>query len=281
MAVDKKTVIQNIIVALLVAVGLFFSVLLMNNSWIKILLLVLVLVSGALWFATHRNLKRTLKYFVIFLLIFGISFSSFERYFFWNAGYPSTYSSAQPSITLSYPAVLNVSISDVVQSAETTVAFSIFRLEHPGDVTFESILLDTTFPGGRIEVTFYNEATNIGFGLISSAGYQYHASNIPWIGHPPSRIYSQQQSPEQTLKQIDSLGLQWFFNRSSETYENKTNADSNVTRLEISTQWQQYGNYQGIILQMIAWQNDGDSIKNIFNTAFKPDGTLLYITTPK
>ena len=158
-----------------------------------------------------------------------------------------------------------------------TVAFSFFKLEHPGDVTFESIRLSTTFPGGEIEVTFYNQATNIGFGLISSAGYHYHASNLPWIGQPPSLTYGQRQTPEESLKQIDNLGLQWFYDRASEVYQNRTGANPNTSSLDIGTQWQEYGGYRGMILEMTGWQRNGDSIQDNFSVAFQPDGTLLYL----
>lgn len=281
MAVDKKTVIQNIVVSLLVAAGLFFSVLLLNYSWIKLLLVALILAGGIVWLVTRGNLKRNIKYFVLVLMIFGIGFTSFERYIFWNAGYPSTYRASEPTVTISYPSILNVSLTEVVQSAEKTDAFSLFNVEHPGKITFEFIGLHTSFAGGRIEVGFYNEATNTELGFISSDGYPYHASIIPWIGKPPSRIYSQQVPPEESLKQIDDLGLQWFYDSVSEIYQNRTGNNPNTVSLEVSTQWQEYGEYKGMILQMTAWQWNGDRIQDSFNVAFQPDGTLLYLNIPK
>ena len=280
MAVDTKTIASNTVAALIAAIGLFSSVLLLSNSWLKILLLTCVFAGGALWWAARGSLKRALKIFVLAVLIFGMSFVSFERYVYWNAGYPPTYSPSQPAITISYPAVLNTSLADVVQNAEKTVVFNLFQLQHPGGVTFESIMLDSLEPGGRIEVTFYNEAANTGLGFISSRGYQYHASNLPWIGKPPSRLYSQQQPSEETLKQIDNLGLQYFLDLATETYQNRTGANPSVASLQISTQWQHYGDYQGIILQMIAWRNIENGIENAFNAAFEPNGTLLYLTIP-
>jgi len=275
-----RTILQDLIVGFLIIAGLFCSLLLVNYSWIKILLLTSILVGGIAWLVARGKLKSTLKYFVLAVVIFGIAFGSFESYVFWNAGYPSTLMPSEPAATISYPRILNISLTAVVQSAEKTVAFGVFKLEHPGNVTFESILLDTTFPGGEIEVTFYNQATNTGFGLISSAGYHYHASNLPWIGQPPSRIYLQQQTPQEALKQIDNLGLQWFYHSAFESYQNQTGTPLNVTSLEISVQWSSYSHYQGLILTLLGWQKTGNSLYDVFNAAFQPDGTLLYINIP-
>jgi len=279
-SIDLKTVFQNIVIGLLVAPGLFFSILLLSYSWIKILVVSLILVCGVIWLVSHGNLKKALKYLVLSLMIFGICFTSFERYIFWNAGYPSTYNASIPSVTISYPSILNVSLTELVQSAEETNAFNLFKLGHSGEAPFESIALSTTFPGGRIEVTFYNEGASMGFGFISSGGYPYHASTIQWSGQPPSRIYSQQQTPEETLKQMDDLGLQWFYDRVYEMYQNRTGMNPNTSSLDVSTQWQEYNEYRGMILQMIGWQRTGNSIQDIFHAAFQPDGTLLYMNIP-
>jgi hypothetical protein len=281
MAVDKETFVQNIVVGLLVAAGLFFSILLLSNSWIKLLLVGSILVSGLVWLVSRGNLKRTLKYLVLSLMLFGICFTSFERYVFWNAGYPSTYVASEPTVTISYPSILNVSLTDIVQSAKKTTAYSLFSLEHTGEITFEFIGLHTDLSGGRVEVGFYNEATSTELGFISSNGYPFHADAIPYVGQPPSRIYSQQRSPEESLKQIDDLGIQWFFDYASEIYQNRTgNNPPNIATLEISTQWQDHEEYRGLTLQMIAMEWIGDMIHNVFNVAFQPDGPMLYLNTP-
>jgi hypothetical protein len=274
---DIKTIFQNLAMGLLVAAGLFFSILLLSYSWMKILVVSLILVCIVIWLVSHGKLKKALKYLVLSLMIFGICFTSFERYIFWNAGYPSTYTSSNPNITIFYPGILKVSLTEIVQSAKATNAFNLFRLQHFGEITFESIALSTTFPGGRIEITFYNEGTNMGFGFISSSGYSYHASTIPWIGQPPSRMYSQLQTPEDTLKQMDGLGIQWFYNQAYEIYQNRTGTNLNTSSLDVSTQWQEYNEYRGMVLEMAGWQQRGNSIQDIFHVVFKPDGTLLYM----
>jgi len=279
-SIDVKTVFQNIVIGLLVATGLFFSTLLLSYSWIKILVVSLTLGCGVIWLVSHGKLKKALKYLVFSLMIFGICFTSLERYIFWNAGYPSTYNDSIPDVTIAYPSILNVSLTELVQSAEETSAFNLFKLEHLGETTFESIALSTSPPGGRIDVTFYNEDASMGFGFKSSGGYPYHASTIQWIGQPPSRIFSQQQTPEETLKQMDNLGLQWFYYRVYEIYQNRTGTNPNTSSLDVRTQWQEYNEYRGMILEMTGWQLTGNSIQDIFHAAFQPDGTLLYMNIP-
>jgi hypothetical protein len=279
--IDPKTVFQNIIIGLVVAAGLFFSILLLNFSWIKIVVVTLILVSGIIWMVSQGNLKKSMKYLVLSFLIFGIFFASFERYIFWNTGYLSTYNPSLPDVTVSYPSLLTVPLTELVQSAKETYAFNLFRLEYFGDISFESILLSTTYPDGRIEITFYNENANMGFGFRSSSGSPFVASNIPWIGHPPSRLYSGQQTPEETLKQIDDLGLQWFFDRVVEEYQNRAGTHPNTSSLDVNTQWQEYGDYSGLILEMTGWQQNNNVLQDVFHAAFQPNGTLFYMNFDK
>jgi hypothetical protein len=281
MAVDKKKALQNTFVGLLVAAGLFASILLLSNSWIKIVLLALVAGSCVAWIVVHGKLKKSLYVVVLSLLIFGLCFASGERYVYWNAGYPSTYNAQEPDVTLVYPNILNVSLAEVVQSAEKSSAFTLFQLEYPGAVTFESILLDTTFPHGRVEVTFYCKVADTGFGVISSAGQPYHASNIHWIGQPPSSRYPQQQSAMESLREIDSRGLDWFYSDVSREYLNRAGTVLNVNSLEVSTEWFDYNSshYQGLSLQILGYQKTGTNLWAVFSAAYSPDGTLLNINT--
>ncbi len=269
--IDVKTVFQNIVIGLLMAAGLFFSILILNYSWIKILVLSLTLGCGVIWLVSHGKLKKALKYLVFSLMIFGICFTSLERHIFWNAGYPSTYNDSIPDVTISYPSILNVSLTELVQSAEETAAFNLFELEHLGETTFESIALSTSRSGGRIDVTFYNEDASIGFFFTSSGGYHYHTRTMSWIGPPPSQIYSQQQTPEEALRQMDNLGLQWFYDRVSEMYQNRTGTTLNASTLDVSTEWQEYNEYRGMILQMIG--DNGMVI--MFTASFLPHSNQM------
>ncbi|MCW4016618.1 MAG: hypothetical protein NWF06_09635 [Candidatus Bathyarchaeota archaeon] len=278
-SIDTKTVLKNVIIGLLTA-WLFFSMLTLTYSWIKLLLASLILVSGVLWLVSHGNLKKALKYLVLSLMVFGICFTSFERQVFSDAGHPSTYDASTPDITLSYPKILTVSLTEIVQGIKETPAFNLFSLEHSGDVTLESVELSTTYPDGRIEVNFYTETSSMGIRFTSSAGHHYITSVRHWIGPPSSQLYYQKQTPEETLKQFDNLGLQWLYDQACEQYQNRTGTSPTVTSLDVSTQWQEYGEYRGMTLLLSGWQQVNNDPEDLFHAEFQPDGTLLYISIP-
>lgn len=277
-SIDAKTVFKNIVIGLLAA-WLFFSMLTLSYSWIKLLIVSLFLVCGVVWLVSHGKLKKALKYLVLSLMVFGICFTSFESYVFSNAGYPSTYNASTPDITLSYPSILNVSLTELVQGAKATNAFSLFDFENNGGTTFESILLSTTYLGGRIEIIFRNEHTNLGIGFVSTSGFAYHTSVMRYVGQLLSQTFFE-QTPEQALVMFDSLGLEWFYNQVSEEYQNRTGTNPNITSLDVSTQWQDYGDYRGMTLLLSGWQKVDNKADGIFHAEFQPNGTLLYLTTP-
>ncbi|PVX24914.1 MAG: hypothetical protein CW691_06120 [Candidatus Bathyarchaeum sp.] len=278
-SIDAKTVFKNIVIGLLAA-GLFFSMLTLTYSWIKILIVASFLVCSIIWLLSHGKLKKALKYLVISLMVFGICFTSFESYVFTKAGYPSTYDASAPDVTLSYPNILYVSLTEIVQGIKETTAFTLFSLEHSGTLSLEDIELSTTRPNGRIEVSFYAESSSMGIRFASSAGHHYVTSVTPWIGLPSSQLYFQKQTPEETLSQFDNLGLQWFYDQACEQYQNKTGTRPNVTSLDVSTQWQEYGGYQGMTLLLSGWQQVNNDPEDLFHAEFQPDGTMLYISIP-
>lgn len=277
-SIDVKTVFRSIVIGLVVAAGLFFLLFILHISWMKILILSLTLGCGVTWFLSHGKLKKALKFLVLSLLIFITCFAFLENHFFWNAGFPPTYDASKPEVTLSYPSILNVSLTELIQGVEETAAFKLFELEHfgVGETTFYSIELSTSPPEGIIRVEFYNDATSMSLRFSSSAGHQYIARTTLWSGSP-SHWWSSQQQSSQALTQIDNLGLQWFYDRVSEIYQNRTGTALNATTLDVTTEWQEYNDYSGMILQIIGGQRDGNNVHGIVFAAFQPDGTLLYL----
>ena len=124
---------------------------------------------------SHGNFKKAFKFFVVAILIFVISFMAIEIYLFSNAGYPPTYTSTQPSITISKINILNVSIAQMVQDIENTPTYKVLTLQL-GPTTAENIKLDTSFPGGSVQVDFYGQRSNAYFYFLSSSGYPYHVN---------------------------------------------------------------------------------------------------------
>ena len=74
-------------------------------------------------------------------MIFTISFTAVEGYLLWNGGYPTTYTPTQPTVTLNLQKMLNASVEQIVQSAEDSQTFTLLKLEHGSNLTFESMNL--------------------------------------------------------------------------------------------------------------------------------------------
>jgi len=274
---DKHSLAKNVFAGILVAVSLFSAVVLLGNSWIKILIIALIVVSSLVWSVSHGILRKVFKYLIIAVMIFAISFTAFEGYLLANAGYPPTFEPSQQGVTISYSNILNASLTQIVQSVKNSPTFSLISLEYPGTITFDSMKLDTTFRGGRIEVVLYQRSTDLGFMFICSNGYPYHASISTWGGYPFSLIFTQEQTPEETLSRIDTLGLRWFYNSAIEAYQKKTGVKPDINALEISIQWENYGNYQGMTLLLTGVYQSNYAGSGVFFADFQPNGTLLYL----
>jgi len=284
---SKYAIVKNLLMAIVTAVGLFSAVIFLNDSWIKLVVIGLIVAMSIVWLVSHGLLRRTLKYAVFAVMIFSISFSAFEGYLFLNAaGYPPTFDTAQPDVTLSYDNILTVSLTELVQSAKNTSAFKLFMLEQPGKVTIESITLDTGFRGGRIDVLFSQVSSNSVFGswansirFSASGGRAYRVYLSSWVGTTLSQMYSQQQTSDEMLQQIDNLGLQWYYDCAVEEYQNKTGVVPEINALQISIQWESHANYKGMTLLMIgSYENNGRG-RGVFFANFQPDGTLNYLNT--
>jgi hypothetical protein len=287
LAVDKKAALQSIIIGLLVAVGLFFSVLLLSNSWIKFFAIGAFLVGGISWLVTHGSLKKTLKYLVVAIMIFAISFTSYESYLFRNAGYPPTYTPSEPKTSLSLQGMLNASLTQILQNIEQSPTFSLLKLEHGDKIAFESMrLMPSNGPGGYISVDFLTDNSNAYFHFYSGNGHQYFLEKTSYIGPLVSQLFPSNQTVEETFRQIDFLGISWFYNRALEIAQNRTTNLPSVDSLTLSITYEEHGTYQGITLQLSGFHQtilEDGSIhgEGIIIADFQPDGTLIYMTQPK
>ncbi|MDR2699834.1 MAG: hypothetical protein LBC12_03355 [Nitrososphaerota archaeon] len=236
-ATDKHIYGKNAFIIILILAGLSSIFITRNNfSWIKLLTISLLGVGGVIWLLStcllRRTVKfwRTVKYVMIAVSIFAISFSAFEGYVFRNAGYPPTFDTPQSDVTISYTNKIDVSLTELVQSAKSTLAFKLLRLEHPGEVCIMSIWL-------------LENQVSVSFSLGSSAtcyfealiGNPYHVSVLSGNGASFHQEYPLQQRNED-FQQIDILGLQWYYDRAIEAYQNETGTTPEINRLSISIQ---------------------------------------------
>ncbi|MDR0373122.1 MAG: hypothetical protein LBI79_06150 [Nitrososphaerota archaeon] len=267
--------------AILFIVGLF-AISFLNFSWIIIVAYGLFLFSTLVWVVSvklqRRTCQRIFKYMLIGALIFTIGFSTFENYLCWNVGYPSTFDSSHPNVTISYPNILGVSLVEIVQDIKDTPAFSLLTLEYPGEILLTQVILNTRIAaGGEISLRFFHVASNWDLLFSSHDGSSYVASTIIWNR---VREFPSQQTPDTSLRQIDNLGLQWFYERTIEECQNKSAVNKirtspEVTDLRIAAVWDDYEIYQGLTLQMTCFFEDQLSRLVSFTAVFQPNGTVL------
>jgi len=264
-------------------------------------MLSLIVSDGAIWFISHNSLRQTIKYTLIIVSIFAISFSAFEGYMFQNAGYPPNSDNSQQSITC-LPNILNVSLIDIIQDIKDTPTFHLLMLEHPGEVTISHISLrddsvTAIFSMGSSTVVSFDSfgdnpyhVTYVTRVSLTNSSSQQQTPNEalqrlqPVLDNSDNLLPDQQQTPNEALQQIDSLGLQWYYNRAIEAYQNKKGTNPEITNLQISAFVGEIGwtsdetsyDYYGMILQMVgSYEDDGGYGHDVFLADFQPDGTLI------
>ncbi|WNZ29205.1 MAG: hypothetical protein IAX21_11350 [Candidatus Bathyarchaeota archaeon] len=274
---DKMLIIKSVLAGILVAVGIFFALIIVSNSWIKTVIISAIILSTITWLLTKARLKKYFKTIILAVMIFTIVFTGIEAYFLRNTGYPVNVMPSQPDVTVSYPNILNLSLTEIVQEIRKTPTFSFINFEHPGEIVFESISLDTTFLGGSIEVMFYQKSSNLNIRFMASNGHTYRTSISSWDGLPISQSFPASKTAEETLNEIDILGLNWFYTQAIEEYKNQTETALTIGALQISTQWENYQDYQGMTLLIIGYKtDDANNGEGVFFANFQPNGNLLY-----
>ncbi|MDG6222341.1 MAG: hypothetical protein QCH99_03670 [Candidatus Bathyarchaeota archaeon] len=275
--VEKNSILISVFWGVLLAVGLFYSVVLLSNTWIKWVVIGLALVCAAVWLIVHGRLKLIVKYFIVGLLVFGICFGSVEGHILENAGFAPEFEPITEGVLLSQSNILNVSVLQILGGVKNSPGYGLISLEHPGEITFESMSFDTIYPKGRIDVDFYQRSSNLGFHFTASNGNSYHARVMEWRNLPLSQTFAQKQSAEHSLKQIDALGLNWFYSVAVDEYQNQTGTTPRIDAIQISIQWESYQDYQGLTLLIMAIKIDNSDGHGMFYANFQPDGTLLYL----
>jgi hypothetical protein len=165
-----------------------------------------------------------------------------------------------------------------VQNVKNTPTFKLLMLEHPGEVSIGTITLDTEWPSGRIVVVLYHKPDDLGFRFSANSGGPYHVSHTSLVGMP-SRFNFYQQTPDMVLQQVDDLGLQWYYDRAIEAYQNKKGVAPEINALKITFMWGNQGNYQGMVIEMIGSYVVDNRGRGVFFANFQPDGTLNYFNT--
>ena len=127
--------------------------------------------------------------------------------------------------------------------------------------------------GGLIQVRF-DHSNKFDLSFTAYNGGTYEVRTRPWSRYVPT--YIQPQAVDESLRQIDTLGLQWFHDRTIEEHRNETGTNfPEIINLRVRVEWDDYEIYQGLTLQMSYSYKNSESRNSVFTTVFQPNGTLL------
>ena len=217
----------------IIVIGIFCWFAILSDSWIPQAALI---GSSAIFMAyvlsrKHFRLRRTIRNIWTIAMICVIVFTAVETYMFWNAGYPPTYSVADPKTTLTQQSMLDASVLDIVQDIEQSPTFSLLKMEH-GEFEFHSMTFTPSDVGGYLEVNFFCEKDSTYAHFFSGNGNQYRLS--AWYSDINFFNGQSIDLAQQSLRQIDKVGLGGFYDQAIELANNKTETLSLIDTLDIN-----------------------------------------------
>lgn len=227
---------------------------------------------------SNNNIVKTFKYALIALAIFVLLFESAGIYLFNFSGplVPQT----------SFPNVLDSPLTQQLQSLQQSTSFRFLQAEHFGTLTFQELTISTTYsnsPGGigGFKWIFYtgDVKCKTSIGQNSGKPYTYGLIGV-FRSYSLPQNYPSNQEIAESFNQIDSLGLQWFYDQAVREYQNATGAKPVISDLRLVVAFNNVDNYQGMTLlmtgQKAGYDNFGNKIyPTIFAVEFQPDGTVL------
>ncbi|MGD6806665.1 MAG: hypothetical protein ACQCN4_06865 [Candidatus Bathyarchaeia archaeon] len=257
---------------IIILVGSFFLLQLLQSQFstlsiifvsISVLLIIIAIILIVIKNKSAKVFSRLVVGFFIFVLAFG------------GAGFYMQAYAGPIAPTASYPEILDASLSSYLQTLESSPSFQFYQLEHFGTLIFESLSIHSTYsnaPQGGVNWAFYagDIRTRLTVGHSSGHPYFYLVSSHYRDYDLPSGYPSHEQIIND-FNQIDSLGLNWFFNQAVLEYQNATGKQPNVSTLNLDLAFDSVESYQGITLTLTA--------RDVFVAEFQPKGTLLNLTT--
>ena len=276
---SKRRLSGSWLIAYFVLSFVYFYLFNSQFSTIVFILIGVTIALGLTWLLLrtkyNNNIVKTFKYALIALAIFVLAFESAGIYLF-NFSDPLV-----PQV--SFPSVLDSSLTLQLQNLEQSTSFRFLQAEHFGTLTFQDLTIVTTYsnaPGG-LQWTYYAGDVK-GKTFIGQSGgkpYTYGLVNVFRTYSLPQNYPSNQEITE-SFNQIDSLGLHWFYDQAIGEYQNATGAKPTITDLRLVVAFNNVGNYQGITLLMTGLKaghdNFGNKIyPNIFTVEFQPNGNVL------
>ncbi len=264
--------ILNKIASIIMILGAVSSFVFLSTSWIKLLLVTVTAVFGLTYLIIRRHKssgKRILKKALFSIMLFALCFTAVEFSLFYNAGYPATYSATTPGDTLTKESLLNLSTTEILEEIQQSPAFSLLKLEHPGQIRFESLTLSTW--QNEVRATFCLDDGKQSFQFSSQDGSQYHLSVSGNSGYNINQCTSVEEA-KQTLEQIDTVGLEGFYNK---TLDNSTVPTLETLSVYLSVR--SSSTYDGLTLQIAGYHQQSESERGIASVIsnFQPNGELI------
>lgn len=252
-------------------------------STIQIVLVASTAIAGIFWFIVDRtNYKQAatfLRKTAFCLLALVLIFACLQFLVFETSGFTVT---TVPQ--LSYPSLLNASLTEYLQNVEQSGNFRLLQTNHLNSATFEKLRIYSYPNAGWLTWNFRTTDTNSEVTIGNMEGKPYRTSVDSMIESffpriPQTKSYTLQSTAE-TFQQIDNIGLATFLKQGREIYQNRPNATSQISALIISIGYNEVGNYQGITILLSArgvnCDDKGRTVyPGLFEAEFGPDGTLL------
>ena len=266
-------------IAFFVLLFVYFYLFNSQFSTIVFILIGVTIAVGLTWLLlrtrNNNNIVKTFKYALIALAIFVLAFESAGIYLFHFSG---------PLVPqVSFPSVLDSSLTLQLQNLEQSTSFRFLQAEHFGTLTFQDLTIVTTYsnaPGG-LDWTFYAGDVRCKTSIGQSGGkpYSYLLVKV-FRSYSLPQDYPSNQEITESFNQIDSLGLHWFYDQAIGEYQSATGAKPVITDLRLVVAFNNVGNYQGITLLMTGLKAGHDNFGNkiyptIFAVEFQPNGNVL------
>jgi hypothetical protein len=183
---------------------------------------------------------------------------------------------SQPGVTITNNSIFNVSLTQLIDGIDKSPTYALLTAEH--GITFpETIWLQTWAQNetryGSINIGFYGQDSNVYYDYSASQGGQYHVQVGSYYTTQFSTPYMQ-ASAKQAFQQIDTLGLQWFYNQALQIAQNRTKAALQIDSLSLTVGLE---GYDHITLLLIGSHNGA----GVLIADFEPDGDLNYMSQPQ
>ncbi len=264
-------------------VVLFFYLFLIGSaSTLVFILFGLTIVMGVLWAvsrsSSHNAILRVFKYAFVGVALFVLVITSLGIYLFNFAG------PIVPQVNNS--TILDASLTSYLQTLEQSPSFRFLQTEHFGTLIFRGLSIHSIYsnaPGG-LQWLFYEGDLKSEIPIGQSGGQPYHFDIQSDIPYSLPQNYPSNQEITNNFKQIDSLGLHWFYNQAVVQYQNATGDKPITDVLTLDVGFDNISNYQGITLVVTAEKAGLDNFGNkiysgVFEAEFQPNGTMLSFKT--